>query len=81
MPGGLHPPADVIASWPKPNFVDPELRGDGLLVGSVLLVTIAFLVVCMRLWSRFIVMHQGGLDDVLIVVAMVSFCSPYSEGL
>lgn len=74
MPGGLHPPLAVIASWPKPNFVDPEVRGNGLLVGSVILVTSAFLVVCGRLWSRLVILHQGGIDDVLIVVAMVRMC-------
>ncbi|KAJ6285643.1 hypothetical protein J3E71DRAFT_189977 [Bipolaris maydis] len=32
MPGGLHPPLEVTQSWPAPNYVNPELRSDAILI-------------------------------------------------
>jgi hypothetical protein len=65
------PPLDVILSWPKPNYVDPETRGDALLVVNVLFLAICFIAVAARLWARLRILHSAGLDDLLITIAMV----------
>lgn len=74
MAGGRNPPAEVIASWPKPNYVNPESHGNGLLIGSIFLLVITTVVVLLRLWIRVFVVRHPGLDDVLITIsAIVSF--------
>ncbi|KAK8088805.1 hypothetical protein PG997_003766 [Apiospora hydei] len=65
------PPPSVIASWPKPNYANPESQGPaGVGIGStfVALVTIVLL---LRLYTRRWISKGFGLDDILIVCAYV----------
>ena len=71
MPGGFHPPPDVMASWPEPNYIDPETKGKELLVVAIIFCVLALLVVSLRLWTRLCLQGEAGLDDVLITLAMV----------
>jgi Na+/phosphate symporter len=71
MPGGSHPPLSVILSWPTPNYVDPVTRGWGDVILCVVLYALALFTVVARLWARLIIKHNAGLDDVMIVIAMV----------
>jgi hypothetical protein len=71
MPGGIVPPLSVLLSFPSPNYVDPPRHGRGLLAGVVVLTTCSTLTVCARLWARFGAQKNGGVDDILIAVAMV----------
>lgn len=73
---GLRPPLDVILSWPKPNYVNPETRGNGVLVGTIVLGIITYLVVGGRIWARLFVQRNAGLDDWLVIAAMVSRRAP-----
>lgn len=66
-----HPPLDVILSWPEPNYVNPETRGNALLVVNILFLAICFVAVAARLWARLRILHSAGLDDLLITIAMV----------
>jgi hypothetical protein len=66
MPGGLHPPIEVLLSW-KPNYVDPETRGFGLIILVCILLALCYVVVGMRLWARFRIVKNAGIDDALIV--------------
>lgn len=71
MPGGKNPPIAVIKSWPKPNYINPETRGPEVRIGSIILGIATLLVVCARLWARFVVVRRPGLDDYLIIVSAV----------
>ena len=71
MPGGPHPPASIVASWPKSNYVNPESHGDGLIVVSVLFAIVTTAVVSLRLVARILVIRSPGLDDVLIILGLV----------
>jgi len=71
MPGGTHPPLSVILHWPNPNYVDPPRHGWGLTVGITIVSTFTVLAVCARLWARFRLQKNGGIDDVLIAAALV----------
>ncbi|KAF2837819.1 integral membrane protein, partial [Patellaria atrata CBS 101060] len=71
MPGGLHPPAEVVTSWPKLNAIDPERKNWSLVIHTIVLFTITLFVVCARFWARCKVQRNAGLDDALIAVAMV----------
>ena len=65
------PPA-VIASFPKPNYVNPQTHGPALIVLAILLSTIGVVVVGTRLYARFYITKALGVDDLLIVGALVS---------
>lgn len=69
--GGLHPPSSVIASWPRPNYVNPETRG---WAGPIILIIFGALATAMyaaRMWARLLVSKNAGLDDILVSIAMI----------
>lgn len=68
-----NPPLSVILSWPTPNYVDPETRGNALLIINIIFLALCFAAVGARLWARLRILHSPGLDDLLITIAMVSF--------
>lgn len=71
MVNTLHPPIDVIRSWPEPNYVNPETHGPGLMVVACMLPAIAIGVVGTRLYARFKITRAPGIDDALVVCALV----------
>ena len=75
MPGGPYPPLSISQSWPTPNYNDPITQGTALIDLTIILYAIAFIIVLARLWARVVVTYDVGLDDVLVVVAMV--CAGY----
>ncbi|KAI4595252.1 hypothetical protein KJ359_006926 [Pestalotiopsis sp. 9143b] len=68
------PPPEVIASWPKPNYKDPESRGPALLIVELTALPLAIICVALRLYVRIHVIKRSGWDDWLMVAA-VFFCS------
>ncbi|KAI0911882.1 hypothetical protein F4824DRAFT_15678 [Ustulina deusta] len=63
------PPIEVIASWPKPNYINPEARAPaGIIIGSIFLAFVT-LVLVIRLYSRKQLTKGCGLDDILICLA------------
>lgn len=74
----LFPPADNgTFSWPAPNYIDPEQRGWGAPAGIIAMCIVTFGVVGARLWARFWVKKRSGVDDWLIIAAMVSLADSY----
>ncbi|KAI4643672.1 hypothetical protein J4E93_006684 [Alternaria ventricosa] len=69
--GGLHPPPEVLLSWPRPNYVDPEERGWGPPILLMVVLGITFLVYCARMWARLVISKNFGLDDILVSMAML----------
>lgn len=68
------PPPEVQASWPKPNYVNPERRGNESIIIQGILVALVTLFVSIRLYARLAITKAGiGLDDVLIVISTVCF--------
>ncbi|KFY22945.1 hypothetical protein V493_06213 [Pseudogymnoascus sp. VKM F-4281 (FW-2241)] len=66
------PPPEVKASWPEPNYVDPERRGNESIVIQGILVALVTLFVSIRLYARIAITKSGiGLDDVLIVISAI----------
>ena len=56
MPGGIHPPLDVKLSWPKPNYVDPVLRPNTIVLLACIMGPITVVMTLVRMWVR--VFHQ-----------------------
>jgi hypothetical protein len=71
MPGGPHPPLEVIASWPPANLVNPEGRGTVTTIIAGVLSPITFFIVFARLWVRFHLQRNAGWDDWLMIAALV----------
>jgi len=72
MPGGYHPPPSVVASWPAPNYINPPLynRTNPVTTAAVLgLISVVF--VGARMVARFKIQHNAGLDDWLMLAALV----------
>jgi hypothetical protein len=69
------PPPSVIASWPPPNYIDPETRGPSLLIVNSVFLALSLAALAGRLWARLVILRAPGLDDILITVAIVSFFS------
>lgn len=69
--------SEIVASWPEPNYVDPETRGNGVIVVSVLFGLLGTIVTALRLLTRLYITRTFGLDDWFIIVAWVSTLSPF----
>ncbi|KAK2800356.1 hypothetical protein FQN50_008172 [Emmonsiellopsis sp. PD_5] len=67
------PPVNVIASWPRPNFEDPEYQGPQLAIVGIVFTTISIFVVILRIWVRMVMKRNAGWDDWLIVLATVAW--------
>ena len=65
------PPAEVLLAWPLPNYIDPVTRGDAVLIVNIITIIIAFLVTCLRLYTRLRITCTPGLDDIVIIISLV----------
>ncbi|KAK4213106.1 hypothetical protein QBC37DRAFT_181594 [Rhypophila decipiens] len=65
------PPPEVRASWPTPNYIDPVTRGPSLIIVEIVGLTAALLCLGLRLYVRAFLMRNTGLDDWIMIVAMV----------
>lgn len=65
------PSPEIIATWPAPNYVDPETRGNTVLVVNVVLFPVTLFIILIRLYTRLRISKSFGLDDWLILVAML----------
>lgn len=71
MPGGFHPTKEVFLSWPKPNYIDPETKGNQLLVVTIISTILAIASVLARVWVRVGYQRQFGADDIMLVLCIV----------
>ncbi|KAK7546004.1 hypothetical protein IWX92DRAFT_195210 [Phyllosticta citricarpa] len=71
MPGGLHPPLELYHAWQTDQFPHGERRDWSIVIIVTLFGVLAYATVAARLWARVMVNRNSGLDDALIVVALV----------
>ncbi|KAK1537694.1 hypothetical protein CPAR01_07807 [Colletotrichum paranaense] len=67
------PPAEVILSWPAPNYIDPVQRGPALLIIELTSLSVALICLALRLYVRLFMIRRSWWDDWLMVAAVV-FC-------
>lgn len=65
------PPPEVKATWPKPNYVNPETRGPALLIVELTILPLALIILILRLYVRTMLLKNSGWDDWLMVGAAV----------
>ncbi|KAN0120355.1 hypothetical protein V8E51_002563 [Hyaloscypha variabilis] len=61
----------TVESWPAPNYIDPETRGNSILIINSILYTLVVGVVGLRIFTRTCISRSFGADDAFILVAMV----------
>ena len=66
------PPASVISSWPKANYVSPVTRGPESTVVASSLLGVATIIILLRLYTRQWMLNGLMLDDLFIILAYVS---------
>ncbi|KAI1854904.1 hypothetical protein JX265_002543 [Neoarthrinium moseri] len=64
-------PSSISANWPAPNYVNPETRGPAGKIVGITLVSIATVIIVLRLYTRHFISKGFGLDDILIVLSYV----------
>ncbi|PQE23730.1 integral membrane protein [Rutstroemia sp. NJR-2017a WRK4] len=64
------PPPEVIASWPAPNYINPERHGNAVIIVDAVFFLLALLILLIRIYTRLRISKSFGLDDWLIVAAM-----------
>lgn len=66
------PPANVILSWPMPNYVNPtDVRGPSILIVTGIFFPIAVLAVALRVFTRIHLSRAFGIDDMFLLAAIV----------
>ncbi|GBF60139.1 hypothetical protein TMEN_2543 [Trichophyton mentagrophytes] len=65
-----NPPPEVIKSWPKPNYVNPEYAGPELAIIGVTFTTLSVIVMSLRMYVRLHLRKAASWDDWLMVAAM-----------
>ncbi|KAK6510297.1 hypothetical protein TWF481_005014 [Arthrobotrys musiformis] len=68
---GTRPPPEVLASWPTPNYVNPENQTAQLMAIEITLCSVTSIVMFLRLYSRGVLTKSIGLDDWLMTAALV----------
>ncbi|KAF7955044.1 uncharacterized protein EAE97_000303 [Botrytis byssoidea] len=65
------PSPEIIASWPVPNYDSPITRGYGVLIVTLILLPLVLSIIFIRLYTRLVMSKTFGLDDWLILAAML----------
>ena len=71
MPGGIHPPLEVMATWPTPNYRHAVTRPQTMPILACVLGPITICLLLARLWVRICMQKNAGMDDWLMVAALV----------
>ncbi|KAI9815764.1 MAG: hypothetical protein M1827_002160 [Pycnora praestabilis] len=67
----LTPPLAVIATWPIPNYENPETHGPACFDINIIFQVLALVVVGMRFYTRLRITGSFGIDDVLVGLALI----------
>ncbi len=74
-------PPEVAASWPKPNYINPDTRGPALVIVELITLPIAFVFLALRLYVRIKILRKTGWDDWIMVLAAVSTATLFPRGM
>ena len=68
----LHPPLDVVITWPKPDYIDPVTHGPSLMIVAIIFTPLMLLAVGLRFYTRLSLTQNLDVDDVLIGATTIS---------
>jgi hypothetical protein len=70
--GKIHDiPSHVLITWPRPNFANPVTQGNAVIVVATVFPVLSLIIVALRVYTRCVIKRFFGLDDALIVLALV----------
>jgi len=69
--GGVPAPPEVLSSWPRPNYIDPQTHDWAGTIVVIVVLALSIAVFTARIWARLILAKNAGLDDLIISVAML----------
>lgn len=72
------PPLSVIATWPAPNYENPDTRGPALLITESIFLALAWIILSLRLYVRIFILRKPWWDDWLMVLGAVRCILPKS---
>jgi len=62
----------VILALPAPNYVNPEEHSPATSIVNLVMCPLVIFVTLLRVWTRLRVSRTFGIDDLLILIALVS---------
>lgn len=65
-------PLSILETWPIPNYVNPDTRGNALIILNSIFLAFMTVILGLRLYTRLVVKRWFGWDDVFIISAYVS---------
>ncbi|KAN0104447.1 hypothetical protein V8E51_010192 [Hyaloscypha variabilis] len=65
------PPLSVIESWPAPNYINPETRGNANVILNIVLYSLLLFFISLRIFTRTYLRSSFGADDVFILLALI----------
>ncbi|KIW02888.1 uncharacterized protein PV09_05938 [Verruconis gallopava] len=65
------PPLSVIATWPPANYVDPVTRGPALLIIECIFISLAWIVLVLRMYVRLVMLRRTWWDDWIMIIAAI----------
>lgn len=65
------PSPEILASWPVPDYDSPITRGYGVIIVTSILLPLVLSIIFIRLYTRLVMSKTFGLDDWLILAAML----------
>ncbi|KAJ6262309.1 hypothetical protein Dda_3116 [Drechslerella dactyloides] len=71
MPSARVPPPEILATWPKPNYINPSNPTARLKGVEITLCAITVIVVILRLYSRIFLTRSYGADDFLMSASLI----------
>ena len=67
----LLPPLEVLQSWPKPNYENPDRQAYFMAPLTIVMMVTCAIVVSLRLYVRAFILKAFKADDWLIIAATV----------
>ncbi|KAE9969593.1 hypothetical protein BLS_005312 [Venturia inaequalis] len=62
-------PLSILETWPIPNYVNPDTRGNALIILNSIFLAFMTVILGLRLYTRLVVKRWFGWDDVFIISA------------
>lgn len=75
------PAPEVFLSWPTPNYKNPKTRGDALVIVNSIFIGFTVIIVFLRLYTRLVIKRWLGIDDIFILLALVSSLIVQGHGM
>lgn len=71
----------VLETLPAPNYINPEEHFPATSIVNLVLYPLVVIVTLLRIWTRLRISRTFGIDDVLVIIALVCPRPPLTCGV